>query len=142
MTNSLNGKVVLLCSTIKAHELRICLEKFPQELLNQVLFTTLDLSPTFEKVESENFPNAVQITVKFHVIKNGIEYLQAIRNRLKQNELKKQREEQLKHEQNYKESKRPNMIGPQMKISKKHFSKRLSNGKLYLKCSQEADTYF
>lgn len=128
LTNAKTGKVALLCSTIRAKELKICLDKFDSLLLEKVTFVTLDLSPTFELVVSENFPNAIQIADKFHVIKNGIEYLQAIRIRLKQEELKRQREQQAIHDKNYKESKSSSLIGPKMKVSKTYHPERLSNG--------------
>jgi len=128
LTNAKTGKVALLCSTIKANELKICLDKFDPLLLKKVAFVTLDLSPTFELVVTRNFPNAIQIADKFHVIKNGIEYLQAIRIRLKQEALKKQRELQTIHDKNYKESKNNHFIGPKMKISKTYYPQRLSNG--------------
>ncbi|MBU3658917.1 MAG: transposase [Flavobacteriales bacterium] len=128
LTNATSGKVVLLCSTIKASELKICLAKFDLKPLDKVEFVTLDLSPTFEKVVNENFPKAIQIADKFHVIKNGIEYLQAIRIRLKQQELKNQREEQIVHEIKYKESKDTRLVGPKMQISKTYYPKKLPNG--------------
>jgi len=61
-------------------------------------------------------------------LKNGIEYLQAIRIRLKQEELKKQRELQAIHDKKYKESKNKSLIGPKMKVSKTYYPERLSNG--------------
>lgn len=128
LTNAKTGKVALLCSTIKTAELKICLDKFDQSLLDQVEFMTLDLSPTFELVVSKSFPKAIQIADKFHVIKNGIESLQAIRIRLKQEELKKQREQQAIHNKNYKESKNKSLIGPKMKLTKAYHPTRLSNG--------------
>ena len=128
ITNASTGKVALLCSTIKASELKICLAKFEIKILDKVEYVTLDLSPTFEKVVNENFPKAIQIADKFHVVKNGIEYLQAIRIRLKQQELKKQREEQTAHEIKYKESKNTRLIGPKMIIPKTYYPMRLSNG--------------
>jgi transposase len=128
LTNAKTGKVALLCSTIKVDELKICLNKFDPLLLDKVAFMTLDLSPTFGLVVTNNFPNAIQIADKFHVIKNGIEYLQAIRIRLKQEELKTQREQQAIHNKNYTESKSRSLIGPKMKISKTYYPERLSNG--------------
>lgn len=128
ITNASTGKVALLCSTIKASELKICLAKFEIKILDKVEYVTLDLSPTFEKVVNENFPKAIQIADKFHVVKNGIEYLQAIRIRLKQQELKNQREEQTAHDIRYKESKDTRFIGPKMIISKTYYPKKLSNG--------------
>ena len=98
LSNAKTGKVALLCSTIRANELKICIDKFGVELNKTVSYVSLDLSPTFELVVNENFTNAIQIADKFHVIKNGIEYLQAIRIRLKQEEIKIQREEQVLHE--------------------------------------------
>lgn len=70
----------------------------------------------------------VQIADKFHVIKNGIEAVQSIRLGLKQEELKLQREQQLQHEKNYKDSKDKILIGPKIKISKGFKTKRLENG--------------
>lgn len=127
LTNAKTGKVALLCSTIKAAELKICLDKFGLSL-DKVEFVSLDLSPTFEAVTTRSFPNAIQIADKFHVIKNGIEAVQSIRIRLKQEELKKQREEQVIHDKNYSESKNKNFIGPKMKLSKAYSPQRLSNG--------------
>lgn len=127
LTNGKTGKVALLCSTIKANELEICLKKFGS-LLDNVDYVSLDLSPTFELVATKNFPNATQIADKFHVIKNGLEHLQAIRIRLKQQELKKQRNQQSRHEELYKESKNTKLIGPKMKVSKTFYPERLSNG--------------
>jgi len=48
---------------------------------------TCDLSPTYEKFCNTVFPQATQIADKFHVIKNAIEALQAVRIRLKQSYL-------------------------------------------------------
>lgn len=127
LSNGKTGKVALLCSTIKSKELKICLDKFGQ-ILETVSYVSLDLSPTFELVAHENFVNAIQIADKFHVIKNGIEALQAIRIRLKQEELKTQREEQALHEKNYRESTNKNLIGPKMKLSKGFKPSRLKNG--------------
>jgi len=86
--------------------LKICLDKFGNKL-ETVSYESLDLSATFELVVNEKFTNAIQIADKLHVIKNGLEYLQAIRIRLKQEELKHQGEEQAIHEKNYKEKIKP-----------------------------------
>jgi transposase len=109
LSNAKRGKVALLCLTIKVSEVKICLDKFGQKL-KEVSYLTLDLSPTFERVVNNNFPNSVQIADKFHVIKNGIEAVQAIRIRLKQEELKLQREAKLHHQKNYRESKDRDLI--------------------------------
>jgi transposase len=127
LSNAKTGKVALLCSTIKANELKLCLEKFGRKLKG-VSYLTLDLSPTFQKVGNENFLNTVQIADKFHVIKNGIEAVQAVRIRLKQEELKLQREEQVLHQKNYRDSKDKKFIGPKLKLSKGFKPKRLING--------------
>lgn len=127
LSNAKTGKVALLCSTIKASELKICLDKFGQKL-EEVSYLTLDLSPTFERVAKDNFCQAVQIADKFHVIKNGIEAVQAIRIRLKQEELKLQREQQLLHQKNYQDSNNKYLIGPKMKLSKGFKPTKLVNG--------------
>ena len=127
LSNAKTGKVVLLCSTIKVNELNMCLKRFDLKL-EEVRFITLDLSPTFELVATENFPNATHIADKFHVVKNGIEALQAMRTRIKNEVLTIQREEQKTHEKRYKESKDKLLYGPKMLISKAYRPVKLING--------------
>lgn len=125
-SNGTTGKVALLCSTIKSPEIKACLNKFSD--LENITYLTRDLSSTYEKVATENFPNAIQIADKFHVVRHAIDTIQSIRRRLKQEELTKQRLEQKKHDKNYKESKNKTLIGPKMNLKKKYQPKRIENG--------------
>ncbi len=126
LTNSKTGKVALFCSSIQPINLDKCFDKF--EKLDTIKFITRDLSPTFEKVAKTNFPNAIHIADKFHVIRHAIDAVQSMRIRLKQKALKEQRKLEEIHEQNYKDKKNPKFIGPKMNISKKYKPKRIENG--------------
>ena len=83
---------------------------------------------SFKKDANLNFPNAEHITDKSHIIRHAIDAVQIVRNRLKQEVLKQQREEQKKHDKNYSDMKNRCFIGPKMKLSKKYKHERLSNG--------------
>lgn len=126
-SNAKTGKVALFCSTIQVHELTQCFNKFGS-ILNTVKYITRDLSPTFEKVCNVNFPNAIQIADKFHVIRHAIEAIQTLRLRLKQDALKKQKEEQLEHEKHYKDNKNKHFIGPKMDLPKSYQQYKIANG--------------
>lgn len=126
LTNSKTSKVALMCSSINPIDLEKCFEKFKG--LEQVKHITRDLSPTFKKVANTHFPNAVHIADKFHVIRHAIDAVQSLRLRLKQEALKKQRQEQMAHQKNYKESKDKTLIGPKMKLSKTFKPHKVENG--------------
>ena len=126
-SNAQTGKVALMCSTIKINEVKECLEKFGDKI-NEVKYVSRDLAATFKKISTDVFPSAIQIADKFHVIKNGIDYLQSLRNRLKQEALKLQREAQVTHEKHYKESKNKKFIGPKLKVSKRYKPPVIENG--------------
>ena len=126
-SNAQTGKVALMCSTIKINEVKECLEKFGDKI-NEVKYISRDLASTFKKISTDVFPNAIQIADKFHVVKNGIEYLQSLRNRLKQEVLKQQREAQVTHEKHYTESKNKKFIGPKLKVSKRYKPPVIENG--------------
>jgi transposase len=127
LTNAKTSKVAMLCSSIQVADLNFCLAKFTDNL-KSIRYITRDLSPTFKKVANLNFPNAEHIADKFHVIRHAIDAVQTVRNRLKQEVLKQQREEQKKHDKNYNDKKNRCFIGPKMKLSKKYKPERLSNG--------------
>jgi transposase len=127
LTNAKTSKVAMLCSSIQVTDLSSCLGKFGDKL-NSVRYVTRDLSPTFKKVATLNFPNAEHKADKFHVIRHAIDTVQSVRNRLKQVVLKQQREEQNNHDKHYKESKNRFFIGPKMKLSKSYKPEKLSNG--------------
>ncbi len=127
LTNAKTSKVAMLSSTIQVSDLSSCLGKFGDKL-KSIRYITRDLSPTFKKVATLNFPNAEHIADKFHVIRHAIETVQSVRNRLKQEVLKQQREEQTSHNVYYKDLKNKFFIGPKMKLSKSYKPEKLSNG--------------
>jgi transposase len=127
LTNAKTSKVAMLCSSIQISDLNHSLSKFGDKL-SSIRYITRDLSPTFKKVATLNFPNAEHIADKFHVIRHAIDTVQSVRIRLKQEVLKQQREEQKEHDKHYKELKNKSFIGPKMKLSKKYKPEKLSNG--------------
>lgn len=86
MTNRETGKIALLAETMRIDDLSNLLNKIPQ-VRQQVKEITLDMSPTYEKFCEQNFSGAILITDKFHVVKHVTEAVQAVRTRLKQEEL-------------------------------------------------------
>lgn len=127
LTNATTCKVAMLCSSIQVSDLNSCLSKFGGKL-KSIRYITRDLSPTFKKVANLNFPNAEHIADKFHVIRHAIDTVQSFRNRLKQEVLKQQREDQKSHEKHYKELKDKSFIGPKMNLPKSYKPEKLSNG--------------
>ncbi|MFM6251009.1 MAG: transposase [Dolichospermum sp.] len=127
LSNATTGKVALLCSTIKVPELSECLGHFGS-LLHKINYVARDLSPVFENVCRINFPNAIHIADKFHVIRHAIEAVQAVRLRLKQEALKQQREEQLAFQKQLNDNKKSDFIGPKMKLPKGYKPAKLENG--------------
>lgn len=86
MTNRKTGKIGLLAETMRIDELSGLIDKI-EPVREKVKEITLDMSSTYEKFCQENFPLATQITDKFHVVKHMVEAVQAVRVRIKQEEL-------------------------------------------------------
>jgi len=86
MTNRQTGKIALLAETMRIDELSSLIDKIP-EVRQEVKEITLDMSPSYEKFCEQNFSSAIPITDKFHVVKHIVEAVQAVRTRLKQEEL-------------------------------------------------------
>lgn len=86
MTNRQTGKIALLAETMRIDELSSLIDKIA-EVRQVVKEITLDMSPSYEKFCEQNFPLALLITDKFHVVKHIVEAVQAVRVRLKQEEL-------------------------------------------------------
>lgn len=86
MTNRTTGKIALLAETMQVDELSELINKIPQ-VREKVKEITLDMSPAYEKFCEQNFSKALPITDKFHVVKHIVEAVQAVRIRLKQEEL-------------------------------------------------------
>ena len=86
MTNRKTGKIALLAETMRIDELSRLIDKIAG-VREQVKEITLDMSPSYEKFCQQNFPKAILISDKFHVVKHIVEAVQAVRIRLKQEEL-------------------------------------------------------
>ena len=86
LTNRQTGKIALLAETLRIDELSPLIDKM-DESGKVVKEVTMDLSPTYQRLCEQSFPQATIIADKFHVVKHIIESDQAIRLRLKQEEL-------------------------------------------------------
>lgn len=86
MTNRQTGKIALLAETMRTDELTELTDKIG-EVRQKVKEITPDMSPAYEKFCEQNFPKALLITDKFHVVKHIADAVQAVRIRLKQEEL-------------------------------------------------------
>jgi transposase len=86
MTNRQTGKIALLAETLQVADLSKLILKIG-EAGNVVKTITADLSPTYEKFCEQSFPAATMVADKFHVVKHIVEALQALRLRLKQEEI-------------------------------------------------------
>jgi transposase len=86
MTNRETGKIALLAETLTVADLNRLIDKIGQarELVKTI---TADLSPTYEKFCEQSFPGAMIVADKFHVVKHITEAVQALRLRLKQEEI-------------------------------------------------------
>ena len=88
LTNRQTGKIALLAETLTVKDLNMLIDK-TGEAKQKVKTITADLSPTYEKFCEQNFPRAVIVADKFHVVKHIVEAVQTLRLRLKQEEISK-----------------------------------------------------
>jgi transposase len=86
LTNRKTGKIALLAETLQTGDLSKLIDKLG-EAKNAVKEITMDLSSTYERLCEQSFPGATIIADKFHVVKHIVEAVQALRLRLKQDEL-------------------------------------------------------
>ncbi|MEK7224387.1 MAG: transposase, partial [Bacteroidota bacterium] len=86
MTNRKTGKIALLAETMRIDELSKLIDQIG-DVRQKVKEITLDMSPTYERFCEQNFPQALLITDKFHVVTHIVEAVQAVRVRMKQEEL-------------------------------------------------------
>ena len=128
LTNGKTGKVAMMASTVDSTEIGQCLNYFGDHL-KQVTTITRDLSPTYEKVSTTHFSNAIQVADKFHIVKHAIESVQELRIRHKQEALTAQRKEEKEHRQSYQIYKQYREQGHDIeKVRKKYTPQRLENG--------------
>ena len=88
MTNRQTGRIALLAETLRVADLNKLIDKIG-EAKSVVKEITMDLSSTYEKFSEESFPGATIVADKFHVVKHIVEASQALRLRLKQEEIAK-----------------------------------------------------
>jgi transposase len=88
LTNRQTGKIAMLAETLQVADLNKLMDKI-SEAKNVVKEITVDLSPTYERFCEQSFPGAVVVADKFHVVKHIVEAVQALRLRLKQEEIAK-----------------------------------------------------
>lgn len=86
LTNRKTGKIALLAETLQAEDLSRLVDKMGAAK-HAVKEVTMDLSPTYERLCEQSFPRATVVADKFHVVKHIVEAVQALRLRLKQEEL-------------------------------------------------------
>jgi transposase len=88
MTNRQTGKIALLAETLQVADLNKLTDKISaaKDVVKEI---TADLSPTYEKFCEQSFPAATIVADKFHVVKHIVEAVQALRLRLKQEEIAK-----------------------------------------------------
>lgn len=87
LSNKDTGKIALLAMTTKAGVLCEILDNIHISLLMKVKTISKDLAQNYDWVARTIFLNAIRIADKFHVIKMGLEALQAVRIRYRQERL-------------------------------------------------------
>lgn len=93
LSNRQTNKIALMASTLKSEYLmQIIIKHFDIEKRMQVKSLSRDMAENYDWLGRQVFINAYHVIDKFHVIKNILEQLQAIRIRYRQEELAKRRE--------------------------------------------------
>lgn len=103
LSNRETGKIAMMAETMKVNELTALVRHFG-ETTDQVKNITCDLSPSYDSFCQTSFSGATRTADKFHVIKHTMESVQAIRTRLKQEELAKLPKNKSERKQTEKES--------------------------------------
>ena len=89
LSNRSTNKIAMMAATLKVKHLARILNKLDNKMI--VRSVTRDMASNYEWLCREAFMNAYHVVDKFHVIKNAMESLQAIRIRYRQKELEKRR---------------------------------------------------
>jgi len=89
LSNRLTNKIALMAATLKTQHLVKLLGSFQNK--SQVESLTRDMAQNFDWLGRQVFIKAYHVIDKFHVIKNALDSLQAIRIRYRQEELTKRR---------------------------------------------------
>ena len=91
LSNRKTNKIALMASTLKSSYLMQLIRRFDLEKRMQVKSLSRDMAVNYDWFGREAFMNAYHVIDKFHVIRNIIEQLQAVRIRYRQEELARQR---------------------------------------------------
>lgn len=93
LSNRQTNKIALMAATLKSdHLMQLITTHFDIEQRMQVTSLSRDMAENYDWLGRQAFMNAYHVIDKFHVIKNILEQLQAIRIRYRQEELAKRRE--------------------------------------------------
>ena len=90
ISNRETGKIAVLAQSVSSLPLKKLLEQYPQAC-REVEVVTRDMSVTYTKVCNDVFENASQVADKFHVVRDLMETIQAVRIRYRQEILREQR---------------------------------------------------
>ena len=91
LSNKNTGKIALMIMTVKTEIICEALGRMPAALLARVKTVSKDLAENYDWVARSMFFSAVRIADKFHVIRLGMEALQDIRIRYRQERLSLER---------------------------------------------------
>lgn len=103
LSNRRTSKIALMAATLKVGDLMKLISQFDMQTRMQVKSLSRDMASNYDWLGRQAFMNAYQVVDKFHVIKNMMEQLQAIRIRYRQQELARRREVD-RNKQNYHET--------------------------------------
>jgi transposase len=107
LSNRNTGKIALMAATTKTEHLMKIINRFDIEKRMGVKSLSRDMAQHYDWMGRQAFMNAYHVIDKFHVIKNIMEQLQAVRIRYRQQELGKRREA-AQNNQTYTEATLPN----------------------------------
>ena len=92
LSNRNTSKIALMAATLKTEKLMELMMQFDIDKRMQVKSFSRDMASNYDWLGRQAFMNAYHVIDKFHIIKNIIEQLQAVRIRYRQQELSKRRE--------------------------------------------------
>ena len=92
LSNRQTGKIALMAATLKTKYLVDLMSHFDMEKRMQVKSISRDMATHYDWFAREAFMNAYHVIDKFHIMKNTMEQLQAVRIYYRQQELSKRRE--------------------------------------------------
>jgi len=91
LSNRLTGKIALMVKSLKSQEILKAVQVFDNQNF-EVRTITRDLANNYDWLCRQAFMNAGHIADKFHIIKLGLEAVQAVRISYRQQELQKRKQ--------------------------------------------------